>query len=175
MLRIVHRRDASTSTSTIRTSGLPALSATQAVETKTTWFLPSCGGDESQTDSTSFAISLEVTVPMAPEGERVWRCLAVEKHSQVELRVGPWHTEPRPRERLASMPISILTLSSAGIRKKGGEATAAGSGAPEPGELWQCSWRNAGKSLPICRKRGIRDPGFEVAKYMGGFHVATEV
>lgn len=132
-------------------------------------------GDESQTDSTSFAISLEVTVPLAPEGERVWRCLAMEKHTQVELRMGPWHTEPRPRDRLASMPISILTLSSAGIRKKGGEATAAGSGAPEPGELWQCSWRNAGKSLPICRKRGIRDPGFKVAKYMGGFHVATEV
>ena len=34
-------------------------------------------------------------------GERVgdWRCLAVEKLSQVELRTGAWHTEPRsPRQ-----------------------------------------------------------------------------
>ena len=34
--------------------------------------------------------------PLASEGEGVWRCLAVEKLSQVELRMGPWHTEPRP-------------------------------------------------------------------------------
>ena len=34
--------------------------------------------------------------PLAPEGEGVWRCLAVEKLSRVELRTGPWHSEPRP-------------------------------------------------------------------------------
>ena len=32
---------------------------------------------------------------LAPEGRGVWRCLAVEKLSQVELRTDAWHTEPR--------------------------------------------------------------------------------
>ena len=36
-----------------------------------------------------------VEPPLAPEGRGVWRCLAVEKLSQVELRTGPWRTEPR--------------------------------------------------------------------------------
>jgi len=34
-----------------------------------------------------------------PEGVCGWRCLAVEKLSQVELRADAWHTEPRsPRQ-----------------------------------------------------------------------------
>ena len=33
--------------------------------------------------------------PLAPEDRGVWRCLAVEKLSQVELQSGGWHTEPR--------------------------------------------------------------------------------
>ena len=38
-------------------------------------------------------------LPMTPEGVGDWRCLAVEKLSQVELRADPWHTEPRsPRQ-----------------------------------------------------------------------------
>ena len=32
---------------------------------------------------------------LAPEGTGLWRCFAVEKLSQVELRMGAWHTEPR--------------------------------------------------------------------------------
>ena len=32
---------------------------------------------------------------LAPEGGGVWRCLAVEKLSQVELRADAWHSEPR--------------------------------------------------------------------------------
>jgi len=32
---------------------------------------------------------------LAPEDRGVWRCLAVEKLSQVELRTEAWHTEPR--------------------------------------------------------------------------------
>ena len=37
--------------------------------------------------------------PLAPEDRGVWRCLAVEKLSQVELRTGTWHTESRsPRQ-----------------------------------------------------------------------------
>ena len=37
--------------------------------------------------------------PLAPEGKGVWRCLAVEKLSQVELRTDAWHTEPRSRQQ----------------------------------------------------------------------------
>ena len=37
--------------------------------------------------------------PLAPGARGVWRCLAVEKLSQVELRADAWHTEPRsPRQ-----------------------------------------------------------------------------
>ena len=32
-------------------------------------------------------------------GGGVWRCLAVEKLSQVELHEGEWHTEPRSRRQ----------------------------------------------------------------------------
>jgi hypothetical protein len=35
---------------------------------------------------------------LAPGGG-VWRCLAVEKLSQVEVREGEWHTEPRSRRQ----------------------------------------------------------------------------
>ena len=38
-------------------------------------------------------------LPMAPEGRGVWRCLAVEKLSQVALREGEWHSEPRSRRQ----------------------------------------------------------------------------
>ena len=34
-------------------------------------------------------------LPMTTEGVGGWRCLAVEKLSQVELRTDAWHTEPR--------------------------------------------------------------------------------
>jgi hypothetical protein len=34
-------------------------------------------------------------LPATPEGAGVWRCLAVEKLSQVELWADGWHTEPR--------------------------------------------------------------------------------
>src|SRR4051794_26552956 len=38
-------------------------------------------------------------LPMNAERVGVWRCLAVEKLSQVELRANPWHTELRsPRQ-----------------------------------------------------------------------------
>jgi hypothetical protein len=38
-------------------------------------------------------------LPTTPDGIGGWRCLAVEKLSQVELRVEAWHTEPRaPRQ-----------------------------------------------------------------------------
>ena len=33
------------------------------------------------------------------EGKGVWRCLAVEKLSQVELRTGAWYTEPRSQKQ----------------------------------------------------------------------------
>jgi hypothetical protein len=38
-------------------------------------------------------------LPMVPERMGEWRCLAVEKLSEVELRADGWHTEPRsPRQ-----------------------------------------------------------------------------
>jgi len=37
--------------------------------------------------------------PLTPEGEGVWRCLAVEKLSQVQLRMEAWHTEPRSKRQ----------------------------------------------------------------------------
>jgi hypothetical protein len=38
-------------------------------------------------------------LPVAPEGVGQWRCLAVEKLSQVEFRADAWHTEPRSRRQ----------------------------------------------------------------------------
>src|SRR5277367_4667611 len=38
-------------------------------------------------------------LPVTPEGVGDWRCLAVEKLSQVELRADAWHTEPRSRRQ----------------------------------------------------------------------------
>ena len=37
--------------------------------------------------------------PLAPDGEGVWRCLAIEKLSHVELRAGTWHTGPRSKKQ----------------------------------------------------------------------------
>ena len=37
--------------------------------------------------------------PLAPEGEGVWRCLAVEKLSHVELCAGAWRTGPRSKRQ----------------------------------------------------------------------------
>ena len=46
-----------------------------------------------------FGGSSDHGLPMAPEGMGAWRCLAVERLSQVKLRVGDWHTKPRsPRQ-----------------------------------------------------------------------------
>src|SRR3954466_69743 len=36
---------------------------------------------------------------LAPGGGGGWRCLTVEKLSQVELHEGEWHTEPRSRRQ----------------------------------------------------------------------------
>ena len=70
--------------------------------------------------------------PLAPEGEGVWRCLTVEKLSMSSCarRHGtPGHA---PKGRPASMKsISMPTFSPVTIRKKGSEATAAATGAPE--------------------------------------------
>src|SRR5947208_10915248 len=38
-------------------------------------------------------------LPMTAERVGVWRCLAVEKLSQVELRADAWDTEPRSRRQ----------------------------------------------------------------------------
>ena len=46
-----------------------------------------------------FGGSSKSAEPLAPEGESVWRCLTVEKLSQVELRTEAWHTEPRSQRQ----------------------------------------------------------------------------
>ena len=98
-------------------------------------------GDESQADCTSFAISLEeaVIAEPLPQKARV-SGVAARWRNSVKWSCAWAHGIPRhaPRDRPAWMKsISIATLSSARIRKRGSEATAAVSGAPEPGESWQ--------------------------------------
>src|SRR6266567_3667198 len=46
-----------------------------------------------------FGGSSRTGLPIAPERMGDWRCLAVEKLSQVEVRAGTWHTEPRSRRQ----------------------------------------------------------------------------
>jgi len=46
-----------------------------------------------------FGGSSNSALPMTSDGIGVWRCLAVEKLSQVEFRGAGWHTEPRSRQQ----------------------------------------------------------------------------
>ena len=79
-----------------------------------------------------FGGSSNTVEPLVPEGRGVWRCLAVEKLSQVELRTGLGAPSHVPNGRHALMKwISISTLSPETIRKMGNEAVAAVIGAPE--------------------------------------------
>ena len=39
-------------------------------------------------------------LPIGPAGVGGWRCLAVEKLSQIELRADAWHTEPRSSRQI---------------------------------------------------------------------------
>jgi hypothetical protein len=79
-----------------------------------------------------FGGSSNSELPITPDGVGGWRCLAVEKLSQVELSSGAWHTEPAPLTKPASMKsISTLTLSLETTRKKDTEAVAVVTGAPE--------------------------------------------
>ena len=63
---------------------------------------PHVGGRKSsrlQVFCYQFGGSSNSVEPLTPEGQGVWRCLTVEKLSQVELRADAWHTEPRsPRQ-----------------------------------------------------------------------------
>lgn len=61
---------------------------------------PHVGGRQSgrlQVLCYQFAGSSNSAGSLAPEGEGVWRCLAIEKRSHVELRTGAWHTGPRSK------------------------------------------------------------------------------
>jgi hypothetical protein len=61
-----------------------------------------------------------------------WRCLAVEKLSQVELRADARHTEPRsPRQTCIDEIDFDADAQSRDNRKKGSEVVAAATGAPE--------------------------------------------
>jgi len=65
-------------------------------------FCPHVGGRKSSRLHVfcyQFGGSSNSVEPLAAEDRGVWRCLAVEKLSQVELRTGTWHTESRsPRQ-----------------------------------------------------------------------------
>jgi len=37
--------------------------------------------------------------PLPPGGKGVWRCLTVERLSQIELHSGAWHTESRSQKQ----------------------------------------------------------------------------
>ena len=62
------------------------------------WFALMLGG-ENQAACMFFAFSSAEAVIVSSrwpqKGRGVWRCLAVEKLSQVELCTDAWHTEPR--------------------------------------------------------------------------------
>jgi len=46
-----------------------------------------------------FGVGSNSAEPSAPEGGGSWRCLAVEKLTQVELCMGTWHTEPHSKRQ----------------------------------------------------------------------------
>ena len=62
--------------------------------------------------------------PLAPEGRGVWRCLAVERLSQVELRTDAWHTEPHsPRQTcIDEIDLGVATLERRPRRRGIGDA-----------------------------------------------------
>ena len=70
-------------------------------------------------------------LPVTPEGVGDWRCLAVERLSQVELRAGDWHTEPRSPRQTCIDEIDFDTdAQPERIRNKGNKAVAELTGAP---------------------------------------------
>ena len=66
-------------------------------------FCPHLLGRRSKADGTRSVISLEEAsdsgLRTVSAGVGGWRCIVVEKLSQVELRSGGWHTEPRSRRQ----------------------------------------------------------------------------
>lgn len=65
-------------------------------------FCPHSGGRKSgrlHVLGYQFGGSSNSAEPLASEGEGVWRCLAVDKLSHVELRTEAWHTGPRSKRQ----------------------------------------------------------------------------
>jgi hypothetical protein len=80
----------------MRSSAMRRLGGSRTTETP----LPSCWRPKVRPLAClcyQFAGGSNSTESLAPEGGGVWRCLAVEKLSQVELRKGALHTEPRSK------------------------------------------------------------------------------
>ena len=87
-------------------------------------FCPHVGGRKSgrlHVFCYQFGGSSNSAEPLAREGEGVGRCLAVEKLSQVELRMGPWHTEPRPKRQTCFDEVDF------GYRRSAGRGSAKGA------------------------------------------------
>ena len=102
--------------------------------------------------------------PLAPEGHGVWRCLAVEKLTQVGLH--RMHGVPShvPRDRPALMKsISIPTFSLEAIHRRGSEATVAATSVPE-----RCEWSRSSVGYDALGVRG--DPR---GRKFGGGPAAT--
>jgi hypothetical protein len=74
-----------------------------------------------------------VGLPVVAAEGGVWRCLAVEQLSNVELRADIWRSGGHaPRGKPASMgSISTRTLNPETTRRKDSKAVAAAAGAPE--------------------------------------------
>jgi hypothetical protein len=78
--------------------------------------------------------------PLAPEGRGVWRCRAVQKISQVELRSDAWHTEPRSSQPTCIDEVDFDTHAQPGDDpQKGPCGNSAATGVREPGEWLRSS------------------------------------
>jgi hypothetical protein len=59
--------------------------------------------------------------PLAVKDDGVWRCLAVEKLSQVELRMDAWHTEARSQRQTCMDEVDFDTGAQPGDDPQNGQ------------------------------------------------------
>ena len=93
-------------------------------------------------------------LPVVPSEAGVWRCVAVEKLSQVELRADGWRSEPRSRRPALMKSISTRTLNPETTRRTDSEATAAAADAPERCAMSRSNADYAARGEPRGRKSG---------------------
>ena len=59
--------------------------------------------------------------PLPPEGKGVWRCLTVERLSQVELYADAWHTESRSQKQTCIDEVDLDIDAQAGANPQNGQ------------------------------------------------------